>query len=84
MRFLKGTLAGPDRFRLGAFYLHDEENGGMTMTQEQYYQAHFDAMTAINEYISGVLLLSELKARLAAIPSSTETGLVDPATGLRF
>lgn len=54
------------------------------MTQEQYYQAHFDAMTAINEYISGVLLLCELKTRLAAIPSSTETGLVDPATGLRF
>ena len=54
------------------------------MTQEQYYQAHFDAMTAINEYLSGMLLLSELKDRLAAIPASTDAGLVDPATGLAF
>jgi hypothetical protein len=34
MRFLKGTLAGPDRFRLGAFYLHERSNA---MVDTRYY-----------------------------------------------
>ena len=69
-----------------------KENGGMTMsmTQEQYNQAHDDAMQVINQYLSGMLLLCELKDRIAAVPAPSlvpheQVGrLTDPATGLSF
>jgi hypothetical protein len=62
----------------------------MTMTQEQYDQAHDEAMTAISQYLSGILLLSEFKDRIAAVPAPSlvpheQVGrLTDPATGLTF
>jgi len=60
------------------------------MTQEQYNQAHIDAMQAINMYASGLILLHELQRLIAdidaPIPNPTEKMqyLVDPATGLSF
>ena len=61
----------------------------MSMTQEQYNQAHDDAMQAINEYANGMILLFELKDILhnieAPMPIKDQVvGLTDPATGLSF
>jgi hypothetical protein len=59
------------------------------MTQDQYAQAHEEAIQVLREYASGMLVLSDLKDRIAAIDApypnpSQHTGLVDPATGLSF
>ena len=59
------------------------------MTQTQYNGAHEEAIQVLREYASGMLLLSELKDRIAAINApypnpSQRTGLIDPATGLSF
>ena len=61
----------------------------MNMTQEQYNKAHDDAVQALREYASGMILLFELKDILHNIeaPRPTEgqvVGLTDPATGLSF
>lgn len=58
------------------------------MTQEQYDQAHLDAMQAINMYISGLIPLYELQSLIADLdapipyPIVGMHYLVDPATGL--
>jgi hypothetical protein len=61
----------------------------MHMTQEQYNQAHDDAMQALSEYASGLILLFELKDILHNIQAPKPVpdhivGLTDPATGLSF
>ena len=59
------------------------------MTQEQYNQAHDDAMQALRDYESGLILLFELKDILNNIEAPQPikgqvVGLTDPATGLSF
>jgi hypothetical protein len=61
----------------------------MSMTQEQYNKAHDDAMQAVKEYASGLILLFELKDILHNIEAPQPikdqvVGLTDPATGLSF
>jgi hypothetical protein len=68
---------------------HSRKEKKMSMTQEQYNQAHDDAMQAVKEYMSGMILLFELKDILNNIEAPQPikgqvVGLTDPATGLSF
>jgi hypothetical protein len=54
------------------------------MTQSNLQALHNYTMTKIQQYASGLIMLSELQEALKAIKLGDVGGLVDPATGLRY
>jgi hypothetical protein len=68
----------PDQNGLGFFF------GDFKMTQKELNDIHEFVMVQITHYASGIITLKELRDTLNKLDLNNISGLIDPASGLRF